>query len=76
MIIREEVIQYLYDMMNNENLCKDAQGAFVDMMKLCAEYFPEEKEDDYMNGICNVEHAAFIAGANMILDFISGKEVQ
>ena len=48
----------------------------MDMMKLCAEYFPEEKEDDYMNGICNVEHAAFFAGANMILDFISGKEVQ
>ena len=36
----------------------------------------EGKEDDYMNGICNIEQNAFFAGANMVLDFISGKEVQ
>lgn len=76
MIIREEIIQHMYEMMSKESLCEDEESAFVDMMKLCAKYFPEEKEDDYMNGICNVEHAAFFAGANMILDFISGKEVQ
>lgn len=76
MNIREEIIQHMYEMMNKENLCKDVQGEFIDMMKLCAKYFPEEKEDDYMNGIFKVERAAFFAGANMILDFISGKEVQ
>ena len=76
MKIREKIIQYLYDLANNESLCEDMHKAFVEMEDLCEKYFAEGKEDDYMNGICNIEQTAFFAGANMVLDFISGKEVQ
>lgn len=35
----------------------------------------DERIDEGMNLICNLEYAAFFAGANMVLDFIAGKEV-
>ena len=35
MKIREEIIQYLYDMANNERLCEDMNRAFVEMEDLC-----------------------------------------
>ena len=52
MKLRDEIIQDMYDMDNNEELFEG------------------------MGLICSLEHAAFFAGANMVLDFISGKEVQ
>ncbi|MBQ8804166.1 MAG: hypothetical protein IJZ53_11065 [Tyzzerella sp.] len=76
MKIREELIQYLYDTVNNENLCEDMQGKFIALEKICERNFPKDKEDDFMSAICNLEYAAFMAGANMVLDFISGREVQ
>lgn len=76
MKVREELLQDLYNMASNEDLCQDMQERFKTMEEMCERNFPKEKEDDYMMGLCNLEHAAFMAGANMVLDFISGREVQ
>ena len=42
---------------------------------MCDEYFPEERVDDYMDALCNLEYTAFFCGTNMVLDAIAGKEV-
>lgn len=76
MNIRKELLQDLYDMVNNEELCSEMQLKFTKMMNMCERNFSKEKEDDFMSGLCDLEHAAFMAGANIILDFIAGKEVQ
>lgn len=75
MNIREELLQDLYDMVSNEELCPDMQIAFTKMMNMCELNFPKEKEDEVMSGLCELEHRAFMAGANMVLDFITGREV-
>ena len=76
MNIRNELLQDLYDMVNNEELCPDMQVKFTNMMNICERNFSKEKEDEYMSALCDLEHAAFMAGANMVLDFITGKEVE
>lgn len=75
MNIRNELLQDLYDMVNNEELCPDMKIKFTKIMNMCEKNFPKEKEESYMNALCNLEYAAFMAGANLVLDFISGKEV-
>lgn len=74
--LREEVIQDLYDMVNNEHLCKEMQEAFTEANDFFEEQVSEEQQDSVLKYICELEHAAFFAGANMVLDFISGKEMQ
>lgn len=75
MKIRSEIIQDMYDMMNNEELCKDLQDAFEKSAEMCERNFPADKNDDFMEALCCLGHAAFFAGANRVLDFISGREV-
>lgn len=76
MNIRKELLQDLYDTVCNEKLCLDMDEKFCALEEMCEMNFPEDKADDYMRALCNLEYAAFMAGANLILDFISGKEVQ
>lgn len=76
MNIRKELLQNLYDLVINENLCENLQNEFNKVEELCGRNFPEEKEDEYLSALCDLEHAAFMAGANLVLDFISGKEVK
>lgn len=74
MNIREEMMQSLYELMVNENLNKELDKASKEEIELCEANFPKEKQDDYMNALFNLERAAFMAGTNMVLDMISGKE--
>ena len=76
MNIRKELLQDLYDMVNNEELCPRMQLKFTKVMNMCEKTFPVDKADEYMSAICDLEYAAFMAGANLVLDFISGREVQ
>lgn len=80
MKLRDEIIQDMYDMANNEELCEGMQTGFDRLDKYITSILPDgeddERVDEGMNLICELEHAAFFAGANMVLDFISGKEVQ
>lgn len=75
MNIREEMINYMYGLACDENLYPELDKASDKMISMCEAYFPKEKEDDYLNALFTVERKAFIAGANMVLDFIAGREV-
>ena len=74
MNIREEMINYMYELNCNENLHPELDEASDKMISMCEAYFPKEKEGDYMDALFTVERKAFIVGVNMILDFLSWKE--
>ncbi len=76
MNIRKEILQSMYDLVTNEELCEDMSIKFIAMMNLCEENFSKDKEDDFMSAMCDLQYASFMAGANMALDFIAGREVQ
>lgn len=79
MNLRDEIIQKIYDEVNNEELCEAMQTGFDRLDKYITSILPDgekdERMDEGMNLVCALEHAAFFAGANMVLDFIAGKEV-
>lgn len=75
MKLRDKIIQDLYEIMTNEKIHEEVDKAFdgvTDQFNLDEH---SKQYDDMMNALYDLEHAAFCAGANMILDFISGKEV-
>lgn len=74
MNIREEMINYMYELNCNENLYPELDEASDKMISMCEAYFPKEKEDDYLDALFTVERKAFIVGVNMVLDFISWRE--
>lgn len=78
MNIRKEMLQNLYDDINNNGLCPELQKAADEVVALIENTFApgSAEEDEAMLKMCNMEHAAFMAGANMVLDFIAGREVQ
>lgn len=79
MNLRDEIIQKIYDEVNNEELCEAMQIGFDRLDRYITSILPDgekdERMDEGMNLVCALEHAAFFAGANMVLDFIAGKEV-
>lgn len=79
MNLRDEIIQKIYDEVNNEELCEAMQTGLDRLDRYITSILPggdqDERIDEGMNLICNLEYAAFFAGANMVLDFIAGKEV-
>lgn len=82
MKLRDEIIQDMYDMANNEEVFEyeGMKIGFDRLDKYIKSILPDgendERLDEGMNLICGLEYAAFFAGANMVLDFIAGKEVQ
>ncbi len=79
MNLRDEIIQKIYDEVNNEELCEAMQIGFDRLDRYITSILPDgekdERMDEGMNLVYELEHAAFFAGANMVLDFIAGKEV-
>ena len=76
MNIRKELLEELYSIVsNNADLYTEAHEKFIILEEMCEKHFPEDKEDDYMSAMCDLDHASFMAGANTVLDFITGKEV-
>lgn len=79
MKLRDEIIQDMYDMVNNDGICEDVRTGFDGLSKYIESILPggetDECLDEGMNLICCLEYASFFAGANMVLDFISGREV-
>ncbi len=75
--IREKIIQSLYEIMCNESGVHDeVDEAYDKLEEITCKDIDERSEEYYkvFNAICESERAAFFAGANMVLDFISGKE--
>lgn len=79
MNLRDEIIQKIYEEVNNEELCEAMKIGFDRLDMYITSILPDgekdERMDEGMNLVCELEHAAFFAGANMVLDFIAGKEV-
>ena len=78
MNIRKEMLQNLYDDVVNNSLCEDPQKASDEMVALIEKSFVtgSDEEDEAMRKMCEHERAAFMAGANLVLDFIAGREVR
>lgn len=78
MKLRDAIISDIYDTMVNEKLDyglgDDLYDKLLNNLGIMNDYGKEC--DLVMDALVTVEHAAFFAGANMILDFISGKEVK
>ena len=73
MSMRGEIIQKMYEVMDDrqEKSVIDAYDA------ACAVFdreLPVDKAEEYGDLVTGMEHAAFFAGANYVLDFISGRE--
>lgn len=77
MNIREKIVHKLYEYMSVEKgvhdevgdmLCKAESVVCMGISEFSEEY------DKRSEVLIELEHAAFMAGANMVLDFISGKE--
>jgi hypothetical protein len=79
MKIRDELLQDMYEYMSSEKGVHDEVDEVLEnaVTAVCGEV--DETSDEYdrcMNALIELEHAAFMAGASMVLDFISGKEMQ
>jgi len=77
MNIREKIVQKLYEYMSTEDgvhdevndmLCKAESVVCMGISEF------GEEHDKRLDVLVGLERAAFMAGANMVLDFISGKE--
>ena len=73
--LREKVIQGMYEMIYNENLKSKMKKQFEKIMDEVENNLPAEKHDEIISMVCELEHTAFFSGANMVLDFISGRDV-
>lgn len=74
MSMREEIIQKMYDMMAEDPSDTRTNKSWNEASDAYDRDLPDDKADEYRNYLCNMEHAAFFAGANYVLDFISGRE--
>ncbi|MFR8237050.1 MAG: hypothetical protein ACLU97_11085 [Dorea sp.] len=76
--IRKELLQNLYDTVINEEICGEMHESFTKLDEFITSILPGGERDGNMDPcmslICDLEYAAFMAGANMALDFIAGKE--
>lgn len=75
--IREEMVQKLYEYMSTVNGVHDEVSNAIckaeSVVCMGISEFSEE-HDKRLDVLIGLERAAFMAGANMVLDFISGKE--
>ena len=74
MSMRDEIIQKMYDMMAEDPSDTRTNKSWNEASDAYDSDLPDDKADEYRNYLCNMEHAAFFAGANYVLGFISGRE--
>ena len=75
MNIRDSMIQDMYDLMNEQGLYDNLQKAIESASNQLETTLPSKEYNRMLTKLCKLEHSAFFAGANMVLDFITGKEV-
>lgn len=75
MSLRDEMIQHLYEKMSNEELDYGLGDDLFDSVGKRVGVISGKRYEDMMGALLDLEHAAFFAGANMVMDFISGKDV-
>ena len=76
MNLRKELLHWLYSLMVNEKMCEELLQCNERLENYIMSVLPEGntdlRADEGMGLMCELEHAAFCAGANMVLDFIAG----
>ena len=78
MNIRKELLQELYDLVINNDLCPELLDETEKVYGLVEKYIPldTQKQEEITRQMRLIEYTAFLAGANTVLDFIAGREVQ
>lgn len=79
MSIREEIIAGMYEIMISEKGCYDeVEESLKKAEKLTCKGLPisDNKYDEIMNALCDLNMTSFFAGANMVLDFIQIKGIE
>ena len=71
MSMRDEIIQKMYERMAEDLSDTRTKRTWDEASDAYDRDLPDDKADEYRNYLCGMEHAAFFAGANYVLDFIS-----
>ena len=71
--LRKEVIQRMYEVMDDAQEERTA-AVYNKVTDIFDKELPREKAEEYGGYMLDMEQAAFFAGAEMVLGFISGKE--
>lgn len=72
--IQERVLDTLFDIAFEEiGVCDDMTRAYDEWYQFCDENAPADQVDNYLNLSTKMQREAFLAGARMALDFVSGR---
>lgn len=72
MKIRDGVIQKMFELMDESD--DRSTAAYNEAYLVFERDLSKEKVDEYEKLLTNMERAAFLAGANCMMDFLTGKE--
>lgn len=74
MNIRERVLEELFDIaVEEKGVCEDMDRSYNEWYQFCDENTPDDQVDNYLNLSTKMQREAFLAGARMALDFVSGR---
>lgn len=74
MNIRERVLEELFDIaVEEKGVCEDMDRAYSEWYQFCDENAPADQVDNYLDLSTEMQREAFLAGARMALDFVSGR---
>ena len=74
MNIRERVLDTLFDIaVEEKGVCEDMKKSYSKWYQFCYKNTPSDQVDDYLNLSTELQREAFLAGARMALDFVSGR---
>ncbi len=72
--IQKRVLDTLFDIaVEEKGVCEDMDRAYNEWYQFCCENAPADQVDNYLNLSTGMQREAFLAGARMALDFVSGR---
>lgn len=72
--IQERVLDTLFDIaVEEKGVCEDMDRTYTEWYQFCYENAPADQVDNYLNLSTEMQREAFLAGARMALDFVSGR---
>lgn len=72
--IQERVLDTLFDIaVEEKSVCEDMDRTYTEWYQFCYENAPADQVDNYLNLSTEMQREAFLAGARMALDFVSGR---
>lgn len=72
--IQERVLDTLFDIaVEEKGVCEDMDRTYTEWYQFCYENAPADQVDNYLDLSTEMQREAFLAGARMALDFVSGR---